>query len=854
MKQEEIAAATWARASVLFDTALDLPEVERAAWLEEIERSEPQVAPWLRRLLAAHAERHTSDWLEQGPALDLSPLLAPAAWGPGSRFGPWRMLERLGQGGMAEVWRAERADGAYERQVALKLPTSWRPDRAGAQRFERERDILARLEHPHIAPLYDAGIADDGTPWLALAWVQGQPIDRHAAQAALPVSARVDLMLQVLDAVHHAHTRLIIHRDLKPSNVMVNERGEVQLLDFGIAKLLGGDDEHAHDTALTRAGGRPLTPAYAAPEQVRGEPLGTASDVYSAGVLLFELLTGRLPYRVLQPTAAQLEQAITMGDVVTASAACSDAATRRMLRGDLDAVLARALQTDPARRYASADALAADLRRWRAGERVHAQTDTLGYRLRKFVARNRLAVGAAAAVAASLLVGLGVALWQAERAAHERDRALQARFTSEAVNFFLNDLLVEAARSDAPVTVPQLLARGEAMARATLARQPANLGMVLHIIGSHRAEVDSPEAGRRLMAEALTLVRDDELRRDIECEDASWQGRQGEVDAAMQRLSSIGEDVSVRPITRALCLAYLADFQQDQGNLPLALATTERALEQWGQSREQWAQFEATFRTRLGTRLAALGRIDEAIGHYAHAMARVEQLGLARGMTGIGLRNQWGFAAFMAGDAQGAASLFEKNLTYFAEDKKDGPPPAVFIFTAGQAALDAGQLDTAAARLAQAVRVADAQGDKVVAARARCMAAQAALRSGDAAAAQRWWAQVTASPALDAAPRPVQVGCTLARAELAVQAARPGEAVTALDGLLASSPPLPPHLQVAALTERSKAHLAIGKRAAALADAQEALRQAQALQGGRARSFRTEAAQRALASVERATP
>jgi serine/threonine-protein kinase len=838
--QDPIDAPTWRRISELFDTARDLDAAARTAWLAELERSEPPVAGWLHRLLAAHADAATADWLDRGPALTLPAGDGPAAGSlaEGARVGPWRLLRPLGQGGMAAVWLAERADGAYTRQVALKLPLVWRLDGSTGGRFARERDIVAALEHPHIARLYDAGTGEGGVPWLAIEHVPGQPIDAYADAARLPLRGRIELMLQVLGAVQHAHTQLVIHRDLKPSNVLVDEHAQVKLLDFGIAQLIEADAHEASPGELTRAGAQALTPAYAAPEQAAGRPLSTATDVYAAGVLLHKLLTGVLP------------KDATCASVAAAAAGVAHA---QVLRGDLDAILTQALRPEPAQRYASAAAFADDLRRWLQREPVLARREGAGYRLRRFVQRNRLAVGAGVAVALSLVLGLAAALVQAERAARERDRALDARFRSEAVAFFLNDLLVEAARDDKPITVPALLARGETMARASLADQPANLGQVLSIIGTHRAEVDTPAAGRPLIQEALALVRDDELRRDIECEDASWQGRLGEIEPAMATLARIGRDPAVRAITRSTCLGYLADFQQDRGELIEALATTEQALAQWQASRERWAQYEVALRTRLGSRLMALSRGDEAEAQFSQSLARIEQIGQTRGMAGIGLRNQRGFLAFMAGDAALAAELYGRNLQIFAEDKKDGPPPAVFIFNAGAAELERGANEAARTLLTRAASVADANGDAVVRWRARCLGAAAAVRAGDRREAAALMAAAQALPLPKAAPqvRQAHVQCAFAGAELALAEGRADAAQRTLAGLDApqAGTPLQPHVRATLDLLRSRAALAAGDAAAARAWAEQALAQAKALQGARAASVRTEAAAQALAAA-----
>ncbi len=289
---------------------------------------------------------------------------------------------------MATVWLAERADGALQRQVALKLPhAGWT---AGlAQRMARERDILAALEHPHIARLYDAGTTAAGRPWLAMERVEGVTLDEFCREQRLDVAARLRLFLQVADAVAYAHARLIVHRDLKPSNILVTARGEVKLLDFGVAKLLEDDAPAAAN--LTQQIGRAVTPDYASPEQVSGRPVTVASDVYSLGIVLYELLTGERPYRVERYSAAALEDAIMHADVAAASTrVAGDRKLARRLRGDLDTIVDKALRKDIAQRYPSVESMAADLRRHLEGEPVWAQPPSWRYRTGKFVRRHGL--------------------------------------------------------------------------------------------------------------------------------------------------------------------------------------------------------------------------------------------------------------------------------------------------------------------------------------------------------------------------------------------------------------------------------------------------------------------------------
>ena len=427
--------AHWPAISALLDEALNLPVPERALWLEGLVGEQAAHREALRALLAHQAEVETDDFLNALPTLDTAdPAPSLGRLAAGSSVGAYRLIAEIGQGGMGTVWLAERTDGMMNRRVALKLPRIVWGD-TFAERLAREREILATLEHENIARLYDAGIDGHGRPFLAMEYVDGEPIDAYCRTHALPVRERVALLLQVMAAVSHAHSRLVVHRDLKPSNILVTGEAKVKLLDFGIAKLLEGDSTLR--TALTELSGRALTLDYASPEQIRGEPLGTASDVYSMGVVAYELLAGARPYRLTRATAAELEESIATVEPERASSSASDPRVARQLRGDLDAILNKALKKGPGERYPTMDAFAQDLRRYLAGEPVEARPDGLGYRAGKFVRRHRLQVAAGALVGVAVIAGTSVALWQAREARLQAQRAKAETATAQAVQGFL---------------------------------------------------------------------------------------------------------------------------------------------------------------------------------------------------------------------------------------------------------------------------------------------------------------------------------------------------------------------------------------------------------------------------------
>jgi serine/threonine-protein kinase len=441
----QLEPAEWRRLNALLQRALELEAADREAWLDSLPPQDAGLRPLIRTLLDSAIEEPAID----EKLLAALPIAAAALAGmrqerPGDRIGPWQLESLLGEGGMGTVWRAERADGVLKRTAALKLPRAEWVDRGLAARMARERAILARLQHPHIAVLYDAGVTVEGRPYLALEYVEGQTITDFVAARRLAPEATLKLFMDVIRAVAYAHAKLVIHRDLKPSNVLVTAEGAPKLLDFGIAKLVDHEDSTAGETALTRVGGRALTLAYAAPEQILGEPVSIAADIYALGVMLYELLAGARPYRSPVDAPRVLEQEILQGRLRRPSETAADSGRARALRGDLDAIVLKALKPRPEDRYETAAAFADDIERRLDGRPVRARPDSRSYRLRKFVDRNRVAVAAGCTVLLALGTGLGVALWQAERARVQADLAREHATRATALNTFVLSLVRQA--------------------------------------------------------------------------------------------------------------------------------------------------------------------------------------------------------------------------------------------------------------------------------------------------------------------------------------------------------------------------------------------------------------------------
>lgn len=480
-------AQTWATLSDLLDTALELPDAAREQWIEALPVERDNLKPQLRALLANAAVVQTDGFLDTLPEVQLDAAVAgELGFGTnaaGDCIGPYRLVRELGVGGMGAVWLAERSDGVLKRSVALKLPHgAWR--QAGlAERMAREREILASLNHPNIARLYDAGIAEDGQPYLAIEYVAGRPIDVYCREQSLDIVQRIHLFTQAAQAVAYAHGSLVIHRDLKPANILVTPAGEVKLLDFGIAKLL--DAGQAQQTHLTQLSGRALTPDYASPEHIRGGTLTVASDVYSLGVLLYRLLTGARPYKLKRESRGALEDAILHADPLRPS----DAAGRshhKALRGDLDTIVLQALKKRPEERYATVHALLDDIERHLDHRPVQARPDGSWYRISKFAARHKFGVAATATVLAALVAGAGVAMWQSHVAVQQKRRA-------EAVKDFLVSIFRDAdpyAAIGKPPSVADLLRHARERIDQAFLGQPPLRAELLAIVGASSTAIE----------------------------------------------------------------------------------------------------------------------------------------------------------------------------------------------------------------------------------------------------------------------------------------------------------------------------------------------------------------------------
>ncbi len=677
----------WSDVRHVLERALALDSAERDAFLDDATKDRPELRARVEALLAADAEAETP--LDQPAARDALHLLAAAPPTPsappartntaGTRLGAYRLIHEIGRGGMGQVFLAERADGTYQAQVAIKLMRAGPFGEDLRRRFEQERQILANLSHPNIARLLDGGVTPDGRPYLVLEHVEGEPIDRYCDRHAPPLAERLDLIQTVCRAVDAAHQALIVHCDLKPSNILITADRQVKLLDFGISRLLSTQSE-----ALRAAseGRRALTPDYASPEQVRGEPLTTATDVYSLGVVLYRLLTGRSPYPTGETSRAEVERAVvdhsprTPSQAVQASAAAGASPTLRprQLVGDLDAIVLATLHKNPRERYPSVRALAEDLDRARTGHPVRARTPTVAYRLGRFVRRNAMALGAALLIVTSLAIGTVTTVLQA------RESARQGRTAERALDFLVElfeladpdqsevatlgpllDLLDTGVRDldrafadDAPAKARLLDAIGEVYRRlghldraeplleeALMLRQAhfgpdhADVATSLDHLGFMRFQQDQLADAESLVSAALVLRRDQLGAAGPDVAEslhhlAQIHRRQGKAVHAellyrqalnLRRQAGDQEDV-------AETLNSLAAVAQDRGRLDEAAALHEETLElrRGLYGNHHW---------RVASSLNNLGRLHRQLGHYAQAEALYrEAAGIQRRMLG----------------------------------------------------------------------------------------------------------------------------------------------------------------------------------------------------------------------------
>jgi serine/threonine-protein kinase len=707
----------WSELGPLLDHALDLPPLERASWLVELRARSAELASELEAILDGEAEADERGFLAPALGAELA----------GMELGAYTIERPLGRGGMGSVWLARRTDGRFEGVAAVKLLNLSLLGPGGRARFEREGSVLARLSHPNIGRLLDAGVTPAGQPYLVLEHIDGTPIDHYVSERALPTEERLRLFLQVLAAVGHAHANLIVHRDLKPSNILVTGDGTVKLLDFGIAKLLTGDGGRRLD-ALTVDSGRVLTPEHAAPEQVSGGAITTATDVYLLGVLLYLLLSGR------HPTA---EGCTSPADAVRA---LFEVEPTRLKLGDLDTIVRKALRKEPAERYQTVAELADDVARYLRYEPVSARGASVRYRVGKFVRRNRAGVAAAALTVAALLASTVFSVRQMRAARSERDAAVFARKRANAQVEFQTLLMSQVG--DGPITMREILERSKDALERQYGTDPRFLASLLAQLSQRYAELgDSRIRGSLLArAESLAVVSGDrDVLTQVRCHIADnlrTEGRYPEAERAIEGADSM-ISAETDPRVEAGCLQVLADLDNEAGPGGRALPAIDRAIairDSLGETRDM--EYVGMLST-LAYSLDRGGRPRAAVPIFARVAAILDSTGRGETISRAIVDHDMALTIMELGETASAERLLHESLVRVMRSDSAGQLPAQPLIHYAHAALFDARADSAAKYFAILAEQSRVGSNAYWEGRALFGLAEAQLRLGRIADARR---------------------------------------------------------------------------------------------------------------------
>ena len=667
---------TWTRIFPWLDRAHDVPEAELETWLEALIATQPEIGLPLRALLAESRD------LEEKEFLSRPYEFVPEATRVGQQVGSYTIDAPLGKGGMGEVWLARRNDGRFEGLYAVKL--LWISSRGvAADRFRREGRLLARLTHPNIARLIDAGTRPDGQPYLVLEYVKGEHIDVHCNANALDLSERLVLFLKVLAAVAHAHTNLVVHRDIKPSNVMVTAEGDVKLLDFGIAKLVGGDlfDDEMQPTRIENIA---LTPEYAAPEQILGEPPSTATDVYQLGILLYLLLVGRLPFTGAGTTRGSRARA-ALDEIPPLLSQLARGTNRKALRGDLDSIVAKALRKRPDERYSSAAALAADLERYLHNEPVAAREGALSYRVGKFLRRYRSAVLATAIALVALAMTAGFALLQMHEAQSQRKTAEFNEKRAQAEYEFMFQVIASVTADGQPLTPARILDAGVKMLDARYANDPDFRAVMYLQLAARYGDPHDFEKSYALdmKAEAIALQLDDPyLISKVECLTVEPLNNLGRIDEAKKRvalgLAAVARLTTPRIDAVSECMDASATLSAASGDMVSAIATMKQALaylEKHGATKDD---LYVDLLSHLGFYYHEMADSKNTFEVTQRTVKAFEENG--QGETQPALTAQHNLAMSLAGfgEIKTAIEIEAKTIARARSDASDGPVSSTF--------------------------------------------------------------------------------------------------------------------------------------------------------------------------------
>jgi serine/threonine-protein kinase len=720
---KRISQDNWAVLSPLLDEALELPPDRRSAWLAGQRIRHPDLVQHLEELLNRDPELDEAGFLSEARSPELPPVSSLA----GQELGAYRLERLLGQGGMGSVWLARRSDGRFEGVAAIKFLSLAVAGPVGEARFRREGSVLARLTHPNIARLLDAGVTPAGQPYLVLDHVDGQPLDAWCDECRLSAEGRLQLFQQVLAAVAHAHANLIVHRDLKPSNIMVTRDGTVKLLDFGIAKLLeeGGPDR----TALTASHEAVLTFEYAAPEQLRGESISTATDVYSLGVVLYQLLAGRHPTNVnchtpaehvraiLDTDPGQLSRAVTPSATLSREdahrlAAARDASPeklRRVYAGDLDNILGKALRKNPAERYPTVTAFADDLAHYLNHEPVSARPDAWSYRAGRFLRRHRGSVSGAVLVTLALIGAALLTAFQAREARRQRDAAIYQSKRADAQIEFQNLLMSEVG--DQPLTMREILDRGRALLERQYGEDSRFLGTILLQLAARYGELGDNKAQGDILAKAESLAlagHGAENLTEIRCDMVDNLRSQGRYDKARSLLDRTDSMVRADrdPNTEALCLQIRAQLEDETGQGDSSVVAIRRAIaikDSLGETSDM------SYLTLLGTfadALMAQDRLREAQPVYQRALTGMDSSGRGGMMARVIMQHNLALTLIHLGETREAEAVLHDVLRRAARGSPSGEAPTQPLIHYAETALYQGRADSSAIYFAQLVRQA----------------------------------------------------------------------------------------------------------------------------------------------------
>jgi serine/threonine protein kinase len=859
--------------SRLLDAGLDLPESQRAGWISELPAQFDGLKPRLRNLLLSGP---SADFLDTLPKLALCEAQASRE-APGTCIGNYRLERLLGEGGMASVWLAKRSDGLIDRPVALKIPHGIWQRTELAQRMARERAILATLNHPNIAKLYDAGLTADGKPYLALEYLEGLRIDAYCQTHQLDVRDRLRLFEQMANAVAYSHAKLVLHRDLKPANILVAQDGQIRLLDFGIARLL--DSDESTPSALTEVTGRVLTLDYASPEQISGAPVSVASDIYSLGVVLYELLTGVRPCQPQHESRAALEQAILRAEPRLPSEVANCIALRRTLRGDLDSVILKALRKQPTERYATANELAEDVRRYLDGHPVRARSGNTWYRLQRFVSRNKVSTAACAGVLLAASIGASVALWQARVALLERTRA---QGVTEFVISLLQQTNPYTRKDGAPISAADILTGAREQVERELSQQPqVSLALLASIAESFAGHGRDAEAARileqalgqtmqasvrnspafvrahRILSQAYyELGRNEESRRSLDLALAAPPGRRPGTEAALLQLQKSALavedaqfDAALQAARAALRLAqssgeanaqvlaqawrYEAVVHRARGDAPRAIEGYRRAYDLALRAYGNDGRHPFVMETRVGYARALMmqSRWREAIVHLRAAVdAATQTFGPEAAITGNFLGSLGDVQAKLGDIDAGVANCRKALAIYEDTTQKETRGHAASLRLLGRALLAARQYSEAAELLGYAVTMRASLNDPYELPAIRAPYALALIHLGRLDEAQAQLASIAQSG--DKVPRASVIEMLLYRGILHRHREDYSLALTDLNHALtlAKSTPDSQHDQAQILSESARLQMELGRHDRALAEysrAAELFRQTQ---------------------------